>query len=114
MTRLNNIEHPTHDIVAFNFGLFETIEGFTLYLTGLKKYDPKNDDWALEPDFETKEEYLDINLDETAGLDSAGVLKKTTDLIVQYIDSEEFRHSILKHASVITTGFDDGAFTRIK
>ena len=40
------------DIVAFNFGLFESEEGYCIYLTGSKFYDESDDDWACDIDFE--------------------------------------------------------------
>ncbi len=114
MTRMNEKEHPSKDIVAFNFGLFETIEGFTIYLIGAKNFDEANEDWAVEPDFEPGNEYLEINPDETDGLQWNDVLQKAVDIITRYVDSEEFQRSILKDAQAITTGFDDGNLTRIK
>lgn len=39
------------DIVAFNFGLFESEEGYCIYLTGSKFYDESDDDWACDIDF---------------------------------------------------------------
>lgn len=112
--RLNQTEHPSNDVIAFNFGLFETIEGFTIYLVGAKKFDAQNDDWVLEPDFEPKEEYLDLHSDELAELEPDEILKRTIDIVTKYVQSNDFKHSILKHAVAITTGFDDGSLKRIK
>lgn len=116
MTRMNEREHPSPDIVAFNFGLFETIEGFTIYLIGAKKYDPENDDWATEPDFEPdpENEYLEINPGETEHLQPDDVLQKATDVVKRYLASSVFDRSFLKHAQVITIGFDDGSLSRIR
>ena len=46
------------DIVAFNFGLFESEEGYCIYLTGSKFYDESDDDWACDIDFEPNRKYL--------------------------------------------------------
>jgi hypothetical protein len=114
MTRMNEKEHPPKEIIAFNFGLFETIEGFTIYLIGAKNFDAQSDEWALEPDFEPKDEYLEINPDETAEMKPDDVLKMAAGVVVSYIDSESFPSSFLKNAQAITTGFDDGKLMRIK
>jgi hypothetical protein len=114
MIRMNEKEHPEKDIIAFNFGLFETIEGFTIYLIGAKKFDEQDQDWATEPDFEPKDEYLEINPDETSELQPDDVLKMAVDVITNYVNSESFPHSFLRHAEAITTGFDDGDLVRIK
>ena len=42
------------DIVAFNFGLFESEERYCIYLTGSIFYDESDDDWACDIDYETK------------------------------------------------------------
>jgi hypothetical protein len=114
MAAMNAKEHPDKDIIAFNFGLFETIEGFTIYLIGTKEFDEDDGDWAIEPDYEPAHEYLEINPDETEGLQWNDVLKRAVDIITRYVNSEEFHHSILKDAKAITTGFDDGDLTRIR
>jgi hypothetical protein len=114
MTRLNKTEKPGTDIVAFNYGLFETAEGYTIYLIGAKEFHEDDEDWATEVDFEPNEKYLPINPNETKGLEWNQVLDKAVDTITKYIHSENFKVSILKDAEAITTGFDDGDITRIK
>ena len=55
------------DIVAFNFGLFETENGYGIYLIGSKSYDEQDDDWACDIDFEPEDKYgsSDISSDAT-------------------------------------------------
>jgi hypothetical protein len=114
MTRLNKTEKPGENILAFNFGLFETTDGYTIYLIGAKEFDEEDEDWATEVDFEPKEKYLAIHPDETKGLEWNQVLDKAVAIVTKYVYSSDFKSSILKDAKDITTGFDDGNLTRIK
>lgn len=105
MTRLSKIGKPNEDIVAFNYGLFETTEGYTIYLIGAKEFDESDEDWATEVDFEPKEKYLAINPNETKGLEWNQVLNKAIDIVTKYVRSEDFKISILKDG-----GSCDGRF----
>jgi len=37
-------ESPDKSIIGFNFGLFESEDGFTIYLTGSKEFDEDDPD----------------------------------------------------------------------
>lgn len=114
MTRLNKLEKPNRSISAFNFGLFETPDRYTLYLIGANHFDEEDEDWATEIDFEPQEKYLAIDSEETNGLEWNQVLDKVTTTVTKYIHSPDFKESILNKAHAITTGFDDGNLIRIK
>jgi hypothetical protein len=114
ITRLTKNEKPTAEVVAFNFGLFETESGYTIYVIGAKTFDEEDSDWATEVDFEPKDKYLEINPDETKGLEWNDVLEKAKLTIEQFISSDKFNDSFLRNAEAITTGFDDGDLLRIK
>jgi hypothetical protein len=114
MTQLTQSESPSADIVAFNFGLFETEDGYTIYLVGAKEFDADDDDWATEVDFEPANKYLVINPAETKELNWNQVLEKVRGTIEQFVKSGRFGKSLLKNAEAITTGFDEGDLLRIK
>jgi len=101
-------------IEAINFGIFETTDGFTTYLTGAKEYDSEDDDWATEVDFEPTNKYLAIPPELTKQLDWMGVLELVENSLTIYLNSDSFTNSQLTNINVITTGFDDGDLTRIK
>jgi hypothetical protein len=42
LIHLCDTEHPDTSIIAYHFGLFETENGYTIYLIGSKEFD--NDD----------------------------------------------------------------------
>lgn len=114
ISKLNRTEKVDTDIIAFNFGLFETTDGYSIYLIGSKNYDPADDDWATNIDFEPKDKYLHLDTDLVIDKDWQEILKLSFDLIKKYVNSDDFKNSIFKNATAITTGFDDGDLQRIK
>jgi hypothetical protein len=57
---ITKAENPDKTIVAYYFGLFETHDGYTIYLVGSKEYDSEDDDWACNNDFSPSEKYLPL------------------------------------------------------
>jgi predicted nucleotidyltransferase len=114
MSKLNQTENVDSEITAFNFGLFETADGYSIYLIGSKNYDLSDDDWATNVDFEPKDKYLHFDIDLVIDKDWEEILKISVDLIEKYVISDDFKNSILKNATAITTGFDDGDLHRVK
>ena len=111
---INSNEEIENNIKAFNFGLFETENGCTMYLIGAKEYNEKDDDWATVIDFEPTEKYFEIDKSIIKDKDWGEVLKLSTDLVNDYVQSQSFENSFLKNAEAITVGFDDGDLIRIK
>lgn len=114
INKLNQTENIETEITAFNFGLFETTDGYSIYLIGSKNYDPTDDDWATNVDFEPKDKYLHFDIDLVIDKDWEELLKISVELIEKYVSSDDFKTSILKNAMAITTGFDGGDLQRIK
>lgn len=101
-------------IEACNFGIFESTNGYTIYLTGSKVYDSEDDDWATEVDYEPTNKYLPIPTELTDKFDWMGVLELVENSLKAYLNSAAFRTSQLANINAITTGFDEGDLTRIK
>ena len=114
LDRLNKTEKVDKTIIAYNFGLFETSEGFTVYLIGSETFDPDDDDWAVNVDFEPKEKYLQLDQGLVKTKEWQKIQDVSTKLVTDYVNSDKFENSILKNAIAITTGFDDGDLIRIK
>lgn len=112
--KINEIETVDNSIIGFNFGLFETTNGFEMYLIGSKTFDTDNEDWATNVDFEPKQKYFQFGKEFSAGKDWQETLKISETLIFNYVSSEKFKTSIFANAKGITTGFDDGNLTIIK
>lgn len=106
-------ETPPDDIRAFHFGLFETSEGFTVYLTGSSVYDATDDDWSCREDFIPTDKYYALSGSAYQG-SWESVLATVEAELQAWSDSEAFRNSFFADAEAITTGFDDGDLIRIR
>ncbi len=112
--KINENETVDNSIIGFNFGLFETTNGFEMYLIGSKTFDKDDEDWATNVDFEPKQKYFQFGKEFSADKDWQEILKISETLIFNYVSSEKFKTSIFANAKGITTGFDDGNLTIIK
>ena len=113
LERVSQSSPPPEDIVAYNFGIFESEGGYTLHLIGSREYDPDNDDWACREDYVPVEKYFELPKSFGNGGDWRGVQHKVVGLIKRFIGSSEPTGSPFTRASAITVGFDDGDLERV-
>ena len=111
---LCDTERPDKSIVAYNFGLFETENGYSIYLIGSKEFDKNDSDWATNNDFEPNSKYYPLPADEYKSLKWEKVLAKIKTKLKDFTKTEKFKNSFFANAKAITTGFDDGDLERIK
>lgn len=104
---------PT-DITAINFGIFETETGYSLYCTGSIAYDPDDDDWATEVDFDPAPalKYFALPAELIAEKKWADILADVEQAL-KVIFSQNSKN-LLFNETIITTGFDDGELVRIR
>ena len=107
---INKLENyaPPKEIIALNFGLFESNNGFMIYLTGSKVYDISNDDWASVIDYEPepKYKYLLLKNAEISNLGWNAVLQ-IVQVYLKEIINDRSDYNLFK-SRITTTGFDDG------
>jgi hypothetical protein len=60
LTKLSKTEKPDKSIIAYNFGIFETTEGYTVYLIGSKEFEEDDSDWATNEDFVPQLKYFPL------------------------------------------------------
>lgn len=114
---LNEVEKrdgvPPKEVVVFNLGMYESDEGFVMYLVGGFEYNEANDDWAtLEM---PKQDYRYLLLPQL-------VQNKPWQLVLEFakntlleLESEgTFSTNIFQNCKAITTGFDDGELIKIR
>jgi hypothetical protein len=99
------------DLVAINFGLFETVKGFHVYLIGSNEYEDHNDDWACNEDFVPNQKHFGRRLKSKNWQEA---ISEVDGLINSFMESEQYPSSILDGIDYITCGFDDGDLKRIK
>ena len=114
LDRIGRTFPPPDEIVALNIGIFESPNGFTIYLTGSTQYDVDNDDWACREDYAPKDRYFELPSEFTNGKDWQEVEKDLKLLIRNILSSDQFANNILARPEVFAIGFDDGDLTRLK
>jgi len=104
---------PPDTVVAFNFGLYESEEGFLIYLAGAFEYTEDNDDWAvLAP---PTKDYRYLKLPDEIQKESQEVILKLTKSALSELEIEGIlKMDLLKNAKAITTGFDGGKLVKIR
>ena len=111
--QLCNEEFPADNIVALNFGVFESLDGFTLYLIGACDYDAEDDDWACSVDYEPKRKYLEIKYPKGINRNYNSFLSEVVEILTRLLSNTEMKESKLFYNRIITIGFDDGELLRI-
>lgn len=112
--RIAEQEQVPTDIIAFNFGMFESENGYTVYLIGSKEYDANDDDWACNDDFEPKEKYLELSCQRVRDMAWEEFQNSVILTIADCIGNADEHIANLFDNRIITAGFDDGNQTRIK
>ena len=112
--KVENENPPGPEIVAINFGIFQSDKGFMIFITGSEIYDASDDDWAGEIDYQPSRanKYFLLPREITAGLKWAKVLELATNSMKQLIETEP--QKTLFGNRVVTIGFDDNKLTVIK
>lgn len=112
LSRVVNEERPSASVVAFNVGLFETADGYRVYLMGADSFEEGSGDWACEETFTPRERYLEVPAG--AFVDWKDVQRATAGVMRGFLESDEGRTSFLSGAKAVTVGFDDGDLERVR
>lgn len=101
------------DIIAFNFGLFESENGYCIYMIGSRFYDEFDDDWACDIDFEPNRKYLMLTSESIQNLSWEKILYEVKNVISSFITANACKLPLFV-GKIITIGFDDGDLVRIQ
>lgn len=104
---------PPEVVIAFNFGLFESDQGYMVYLVGGFEYSEEDDDWAcLEP---PANDYRYLRFPDDIQSESWESILDYSEKILKELEREgAFNQTLIKNAKAITTGFDDGGLRKIR
>lgn len=105
LNQVSTDENPPDSVIAFNIGMFETPDGYAIYLGGFGRFDKNDPDWAIDPIFVPSEKYFYIR---RSGSDWEEVLSEVISSVRSFVTSEAGRKSYLAQAKHLTVGFDDG------
>ena len=101
------------DIVAFNFGLFESENEYCIYMIGSRFYDEFDDDWACDIDFEPNRKYLMLTSESIQNMSWEKILYEVKNVISSFITANACKLPLFV-GKIITIGFDDGDLVRIQ
>jgi hypothetical protein len=104
---------PPNEVIAFNFGIFESENGYMLYLVGSFEYFEENDDWACIEMPTNPYRYLRFPED-VQSKNWEQILKDFSNMLLELESDGTLNSTFLKSAKVITTGFDDGDLIKIR
>lgn len=113
---LNSIlknEKPDNTIEAFYIGIFESGDGYMLYLTGSEYFDDNDDDWACNQDFIPQNRYC-ILPNEYSNYQWEKILSLVITEVKDFMQTPEYQNSFLNNSKAIAVGFDDGDLIRVK
>lgn len=104
--------YPQKEIIALNFGIYESPEGFVLYVIGSRNYDEDNSDWACMPaDYNPNTNYLTVS---NKDLDWENFQDLVINTLKNYLANSDVPQDIFSRVKHIITGFDDGDLVVIK
>ncbi len=107
-------ESMPQDIVAVNIGMFESDNGYGVYMCGFKEYDGEDDDWTCKPEYEPREKYLML-----AGRGFESMVWETLlhQMILALKEILESGCASVRHffdGRIVTAGFDEDKLFRVK
>jgi hypothetical protein len=114
LTKIEQENPPGKIIVALNFGMLNSDKGYMVYLTGAEAYDPDEDDWAGEIDYQPirANKYLLLPREVTKGLKWRGVLDLVADSLKELI-TKNLNTGIFE-GRIAAAGYDDSELILIK
>lgn len=113
---LGESEAVPEEIQGLNFGIYETENGYCVYLSGAEQYDPEDSDWACDKDYEPKEKYKAVvfSCGPWSDMHWENFLKLTKDALKQILRKKNEKIDTYIGNRYVTTGFDDGDLFVIK
>ena len=113
LNELFELEPVQDEIIAFNFGLFESEDGIQIYIIGSSEWDSEDEDWATNNDYFPEYRYPNIALykelynfwDNQFYLGVFLTISSTIIYTNTYVLSNPSR---FPKEAIFATGFDDG------
>jgi hypothetical protein len=116
LKQLTSLEPIPEEVIAINFGLFESFESITMYISGSTEWDPEDSDWATNNDYFPEGRYFNSNIfskisELLTDEDTAYVgIYLTLAVAISFIKQLKTESSITSFKNILhfSTGFDDG------
>ena len=110
--KLCDTEKPRNDVIAYNFGLFETDNCYAIHLIDSNEMDDLAA--ARKEGTGTFFNYYPLSKNEYEALEWKQVLNKIKSQLEEFVNTEKFKNSSLAKAKTITMRFDDGDLLGLK
>ncbi len=107
LDEIKNDAMPPSNIIAFNFGIFQTKKGFQIYLTGSEHYNNEDDDWAFNEHYVPNKKYFNAE-EYSKHMGWSQFLDFAKLNITEAIKHNKNAQDLFANAMAVTTGFDDG------
>jgi len=114
LTAIDSKETVPSEITAFNIGIFEQDEGYSIYLTGSEEYDADGDDWACDVDFEPANKYLELSGPGIKAMEWQEFQDMIVKIVSDYLGTSANANTSVFAGRVVMVGFDDGQLVRVK
>ena len=105
---------PEKNVIAYNFGLFQTDSCYAIHLVDSIQYEKNDRDTARKNEPDTSVSYYPLSKGEYEALEWKQVLNKIKSQVKEFLNTEKFKNSYLAKAETITMHFDDGDLLRLK
>ncbi len=112
LNRISDSEELPKNIIAILIGLFESDNGYTIYLIGSKTFNEDDSDWACNNDFKPKNKYFVVDDDKLNDKNWEVILSLTIEAVKKY--QRKYPDSLVEKIEHLAIGFDDGDLTIIK
>jgi hypothetical protein len=98
-------QKPVKPISTYEFGLFQSMGKYTVYMVGINKYE-HGDSSSVRIEFEPVNAYFPLPQNEYSKFKYAQVMEKLAAEIKIFTTTEKFRNSFLSNAMSINAGFN--------
>ncbi|HET6768237.1 MAG TPA: hypothetical protein VFH08_12580, partial [Chitinophagaceae bacterium] len=112
--KLCDTEKSEKDVIAYNFGLFETGNCYAIHLVDSIAYEKDDQDAARQNERDTSVNYFPLSKTEYEAMEWKQVLDKIKSQLGEFVKTEKFKNSYFRKAQSITIRFDDGDLLRLK
>lgn len=110
--KLCDSEKPGKDVIAYNFGLFETDSCYAIHLVDSNEKEEQNA--VGKNDADTAFNYYPLSKKQYEGLEWKQVLDKIKSQVKEFLNTKKFKNSSFAKAKTMTIRFDDGDLLRLK
>lgn len=113
LSRIVRSERPSSSVIAYNIGLFKTVDGYSAYVIGSEKYDDEDSDWACEEAFVPTDKYLMLPSSQFELGDWETAMREIVKAVKSVLGKPDMQSSFFVKAQALTVGFDSGDLERV-